>query len=98
MVQKMIEANERASQRRAAKRKRKRTARFEITFTVEVDLDLPPRGTIKEWHTSDLACNVALAATALVDSAPRRPFRHEGVTITDTVEFAASFLEEVESD
>jgi hypothetical protein len=85
---------EKTAKKKSATRPRKRTARFDITFTVEVEVTEPRR---KGWQVSDAAIDVEQAATALVDSAPSRPFRHSGVTITDTLGFGATFIEEVDS-
>lgn len=74
---------------------KKRTARFIVSFTVEVEI---PEPKTKGWLVSDAACDVSNAVTALIDAAPRRPFEYDGVTITDTVEFDAEFIEEVEAN
>lgn len=74
---------------------RNRTARFRVSFTVEVEIpDESASG--NGWLVSDAVCDVENAATALVDAAPSRPFHHEGVTITDTVDFGCEFVEELE--
>lgn len=74
---------------------KKRTARFDITFTVEVEV-AEPLGR-KDWQVSDAACDVENAVTAMVDTV-RGDFKHEGVTIVDRVGFGATFIEEVQPD
>jgi hypothetical protein len=70
-----------------------RTALFDVTFTVEVEMRL--REGTNPWEAVIYA--VEDAVTEMVDKARRGPFpyEHKGVTILDAIDFSATFVKEL---